>query len=133
MTTLAEITLRLQRLYSRKFGSKELVHIIQESGKVKIYHVTHLYTCMSVEWNGNSFFSTELCIIYPFKIYLHYFYANHHLIILAYSNSLGLALVNFRISEINRGTTCFFLMHIKIAMNIINMGVRISDQRDSDY
>jgi hypothetical protein len=34
VTALAELTLRLQKLYSRKFNSKEIVHIIQESGKV---------------------------------------------------------------------------------------------------
>lgn len=34
VTALAELTLRLQKLYSRKFGSKDIVHIIQESGKV---------------------------------------------------------------------------------------------------
>jgi len=34
VTTLAELTLRLQKLYSRKFGTTEIVHIIQESGKV---------------------------------------------------------------------------------------------------
>ena len=35
VTTLAELTLRLQKLYSRKFGTSEIVHIIQESGKVR--------------------------------------------------------------------------------------------------
>ena len=35
VTTLAELTLRLQKLYSKKFGP-ELVHIIQESGKVRV-------------------------------------------------------------------------------------------------
>ncbi len=34
VTTLGELTLRLQRLYSRKFGTSEIVHIIKESGKV---------------------------------------------------------------------------------------------------
>ncbi len=34
VTTLGEITLRLQKLYSRKFGMSEIVHIIQESTKV---------------------------------------------------------------------------------------------------
>lgn len=33
VTALAELTLRLQKLYSRTFGSKEIVHIIPESGK----------------------------------------------------------------------------------------------------
>ena len=44
-------------------------------------------------------------------------------------NSLGPALVhiseNFRLANLcilNGGTTCFFLMHIKIAMDVINMG-----------
>ena len=43
-------------------------------------------------------------------------------------NTLGPPLVQisekFRISENNIGTTSFFLMHIKIAMTIINMGFR---------
>lgn len=34
VTTLAELTLRLKDLYSRKFGSSDIVHIIHESGKV---------------------------------------------------------------------------------------------------
>lgn len=34
VTALAELTLYLQRLYSRKFGCKNIVHIIHESGKV---------------------------------------------------------------------------------------------------
>ena len=34
VTTLAEVTLWIQKLYSRKFGSKDIVHIIHESGKV---------------------------------------------------------------------------------------------------
>ena len=50
MTTLAELTLRLQKLYSRKFGSSEIVHIIQESGKVCV--------CVCV-WGGGG--GGELC------------------------------------------------------------------------
>ena len=42
MTTLGEITLRLQKLYSRKFGMSDIVHIIQESKKVR--HSTHTHT-----------------------------------------------------------------------------------------
>ena len=34
LTSLSELTLRLQKLYSRKFGSAEIVHIIKESGRV---------------------------------------------------------------------------------------------------
>jgi len=34
VTTLAELTLRLQKLFIRKFGAKDIVHIIKESGKV---------------------------------------------------------------------------------------------------
>ena len=34
VTTLAEIVLRLQKLYSKKFGANTPVKIIQESGKV---------------------------------------------------------------------------------------------------
>ena len=34
VTTLAEIVLRLQKLYSRKFGPGTPVNIIQESGRV---------------------------------------------------------------------------------------------------
>ena len=35
VTKISELTLRLQKLYSKKFGP-ELVHIIQESGKVRV-------------------------------------------------------------------------------------------------
>ena len=41
VTTLGEITLRLQKLYSRKFGAPEIVHIIQESKKVEFYTSSH--------------------------------------------------------------------------------------------
>ena len=34
MTKLGELTLRLQKLYSKKFGHRDIVHIIKESGKV---------------------------------------------------------------------------------------------------
>ena len=43
VTALAEFTLRLKDLYSRKFGSADIVHIVHESGKVGMsldYHVT---------------------------------------------------------------------------------------------
>ncbi len=43
VTTLGEITLRLQKLYSRKFGMSEIVHIIQESGRVR-EHTTRCST-----------------------------------------------------------------------------------------
>ena len=36
VTTLAEIVLRLQKLYSKKFGKNTPVHMIHESGKVKV-------------------------------------------------------------------------------------------------
>ena len=47
VTTLAEIVLRLQKLYSKKFGTGTPVNIIHESGKVHVYlHVrTHVCTC----------------------------------------------------------------------------------------
>ena len=35
VTTLAEIVLRLQKLYSRKFGPGTPVNIVQESGRVR--------------------------------------------------------------------------------------------------
>ena len=34
MTKLGELTLRLQKLYSKKFGNRDIVHIIKESGRV---------------------------------------------------------------------------------------------------
>ena len=34
VTTLGELMLRMQKLYARKFGASNIVHIIQEAGKV---------------------------------------------------------------------------------------------------
>ena len=34
VTKLGELTLRLQKLYSKKFGNPDIVHIIKESGRV---------------------------------------------------------------------------------------------------
>ena len=37
LTTLGELTLRLQKLYTKSFGADTPVHIIHESGKVRVY------------------------------------------------------------------------------------------------
>ena len=39
MTKLGELTLRLQKLYSRKFGNPDIVHIIKESGRVSLSYI----------------------------------------------------------------------------------------------
>ena len=49
VTTLAELTLRLQKLYSRKFASKEIVHIIHESGKVQKLINILLHGCLTIK------------------------------------------------------------------------------------
>ena len=43
VTKLGELTLRLQKLYSKKFGNSDIVHIIKESGRVSpsTSHFTH--------------------------------------------------------------------------------------------
>ena len=45
MTTLAELTLRLQKLFSRKFGSKDIVHIIHESVRVSLNQINFELLC----------------------------------------------------------------------------------------
>ena len=57
VTALAELTLRLQKLYSRKFGSKEIVHIIQESGRVKY---CGLQLRLNNAWELHAFYSHPL-------------------------------------------------------------------------
>ena len=52
VTTLAEIVLRLQKLYSKKFGTGTPVNIIHESGKVRacmyIRTYVHMYVYMYI-------------------------------------------------------------------------------------
>lgn len=38
LTTLGELTLRLQKLYTKSFGADTPVHIIHESGKVRVLY-----------------------------------------------------------------------------------------------
>ena len=51
VTTLAEIVLRLQKLYSKKFGTGTPVNIIHESGKVHVYLHVRTHVCVHVHLN----------------------------------------------------------------------------------